>query len=110
MSKEKYRPGVEYFNYKKPPGPSPEGYRWILAKRHPEKNYPISWILVNAQNEVPPNIDELPPFDVEGPLLKNKPLDIGGITSQQVERSKNKGGPTTHAARVAEALERKEND
>lgn len=42
----------------------------------------------------PPSIDELPPAGVEGPLTKNPPPTLGGVTPEKLERSRQNFFPT----------------
>jgi len=59
-----------------------------------------------------PKLNKTPPppenFPEDTTLLTKKPPSMGGVTPHQLEESVKKGGPSTHAAHVAEALEAKE--
>ena len=107
--REKFVPGIEYYNPYRPPGKPPDGFDWKCSERHVDKGYPLKWRLVSkAESEQPPSIDELAPLGTEGPLSKEPPRSFGGVTPQQLEESKKRRGPMTHAAHVAEAFEDKE--
>jgi len=65
-------------------------------------------VIVHNAGEMP-SIDELPPPGFEpGELTTTLPERMGSVTVDQIEADVRKGGPMTHAAHVAEALEKKE--
>ncbi len=54
-------------------------------------------------------IDENPPPGLsKDQLTTQPPRTLAGVTSEQLERSVQKGGPSTSAAHIEEALEKKE--
>lgn len=72
--KEEFKPGVPvrvYTDSKFPPGSAPEGYRWKVHSRNPDKRDRIEeWILVSAEPEMP-TMDQLPPINPR----KGKPIN-----------------------------------
>jgi len=55
------------------------------------------------------SIDDAPPPGFHrNELTVAPPPTLAGVTSAQLERSAQKGGPSTQAAHIAEALEKKE--
>ncbi len=110
MERAKFEPGKTYWSPYRSPGKAPEGTEWVCVRRHPEKGYPEEWQLmkVGVESNQPPDIDELPPSGVEGPLSKEPPRKMGGVTPRLLEESVRRSGSKTHAVCVSEALEEKE--
>ncbi len=76
QKKPKYEPGKEYFSPHRPPGKLPEGYSWVITKKHKTKGYSIGWTPQSTDPE-PPDMDTLPPIDEKGNVLKvSQPLLI----------------------------------
>jgi hypothetical protein len=63
----------------------------------------VSKIAINPEDI---SIDEAPPPGVEGPLSKTPPQKLGGVTSAQLERSRQTHPPV----RIEESLPKQDKD